>query len=616
MALTIADAELMMLPTQGEGAIIVDCRIQQRVALDTEKIREYADLYREGHDLGRLVVFQTDEGLLLADGFHRHRAAHEIDLLTLPCAVYHGSRRDALLYATSCNLHGKPLTNADKRKRVQTLLTDPEWAQWSDNSIARHCGVAHSFVGKIRHDLSLDSESSEDTMSPSLDSESSDNGMGVSLNSEISENGTSTQRTYTNRYGQVRTMETGAIGQKAPAPPPEVLELEPEDEAPATRLPYSGDNEWHTKAEILDPVRAVLGEIDLDPASCEVAQARVQARTFYTLEDNGLHQSWHGRVYLNPPYGKHDCAPFIGKLCEELDVQHTTEAILVVNNATETDWFQRAFARANAVCFPDGRQSFIHATKNWDSPVRGQAILYFGPHVERFCVVFAALGVSTRVHVTDAQQAQLSLLKTPTFPDDLSGLRMGRDGRPMRARDYCILHLQQRHADFDHCGVHECSQAPRYLFWTQIPRPDGGPAWQRYYELCPAHTKAWCTAHQVDIGAIPTISHTDWSRVWLASVSDYDQLPWFRLASPSASSASTPVPDAAKARLRDQVGTLKAAVFQTVQQLQPCTNAQVRHALGEERNVVFAALKSLVQQGKIVKAGETYRVGPSPEGSV
>ena len=109
---------------------------------------------------------------------------------------------------------------------------------------------------------------------------------------------------------------------------------------------------------------------------------------------------------------------------------------------------------------------------------------------------------------------------------------MGRDGRPLRARDYCVLHLKQRHADFDRCSVQECSQAPHYLFWTQTPRQVGDPTWTRYYELCPAHTKAWCTAHQVDIGAIPTISLADWGRVWLASVSDYDQLPWFRLASP------------------------------------------------------------------------------------
>jgi phage N-6-adenine-methyltransferase len=390
-----------------------------------------------------------------------------------------------------------------------------------------------------------------------------------------------------------------------------VLVLEPEDPeademtAPATGMAAvsSGDFEWYTPPAVLDRVRAVLGTIDVDLASCAAAQANVQAQTFYTLADDGLRQPWHGTVFCNPPYKMPEIARFIGKLCEELDAQRTTAAIVLVNAATETDWFQTAFARADAVCFPDGRIHFVSTTRNGNHPFQGQALLYYGPHVERFCVVFAALGVSTRVHATDAQQAQLALARVPTFPDDPAGLLMGRDGRPMRARDYCIVHLKQRHADFDHCSVQACSQAPHYLFWAQTPRQDGDPTWTRYYELCPAHAREWCTAHQVDIRAIPTISLAAWGRVWLASPDAYDQLPWFRLAAPGASSAPTPTPT----RLRDQVG-LQQAVWLTVQQLAPCTNAQVKEALGEQRPVTHQALRALVKQGKVTREGQTYRV--------
>jgi hypothetical protein len=61
-------------------------------------------------------------------------------------------------------------------------------------------------------------------------------------------------------------------------------------------------------------------------------------------------------------------------------------------------------------------------------------------------------------------------------------------------------------------------------------------------------------------------------------------------------------------RLRDQVGGLQQAVFQTVQSLQPCTNAQVKAALGERREVTHRALQVLVTNGKLVKDGQTYRV--------
>ena|SRR5436309_8329926 len=41
-------------------------------------------------------------------------------------------------------------TNADKRRAVETLLNDPEWAKWSDREIARQCGVSNDFVSRLR----------------------------------------------------------------------------------------------------------------------------------------------------------------------------------------------------------------------------------------------------------------------------------------------------------------------------------------------------------------------------------------------------------------------------------------------------------------------------------
>src|SRR5262245_6844094 len=64
----------------------------------------------------------------------------------------------------------------------------------------------------------------------------------------------------------------------------------------------TGENEWYTPPAYLEAARLVLGGIDLDPASSDVAQRRVRAGRYFTKKDDGLSRPWRGRVWLNPPY--------------------------------------------------------------------------------------------------------------------------------------------------------------------------------------------------------------------------------------------------------------------------------------------------------------------------
>ena len=57
-----------------------------------------------------------------------------------------------------------------------------------------------------------------------------------------------------------------------------------------------------TPREWIDRARAVLGGIDVNPASSELAQKTVNAQEYFDKERNGLRQVWRGRVWLNPPY--------------------------------------------------------------------------------------------------------------------------------------------------------------------------------------------------------------------------------------------------------------------------------------------------------------------------
>lgn len=58
-----------------------------------------------------------------------------------------------------------------------------------------------------------------------------------------------------------------------------------------------------TPRSIVFAAHAVMGGIDLDPASSALGNTRVQAGKYYDRDRNGLVQPWSGRVFLNPPGG-------------------------------------------------------------------------------------------------------------------------------------------------------------------------------------------------------------------------------------------------------------------------------------------------------------------------
>jgi hypothetical protein len=182
--------EAHTLITLNSEVLRCDADVQPRLALSEAHIREYAALLQEGHQLGTIVVFQDGIDYYLADGFHRVAAAKSIGLEELPAEIRVGTKRDALLYACGANKHGKPLSNPDKQRVVLHLLEDAAWRQWSDREIARHCGVGHTLVSRLRRSLSPgDSDSAP--------------------------------RTYRTKQGTVTTMETRAIGKHTALDRPE-----------------------------------------------------------------------------------------------------------------------------------------------------------------------------------------------------------------------------------------------------------------------------------------------------------------------------------------------------------------------------------------------------------
>ena len=180
-----------------------------------------------------------------------------------------------------------------------------------------------------------------------------------------------------------------------------VNEGRPTRKSEKTQRPHvshsTGDNEWYTPKEYIDAARDVLGEIDLDPASSKKANAVVKATRIFTINDDGLKQPWTGKVWMNPPYAADAVGKFIEKLAASVEDHGVSEALVLVNNATETKWFARLAGVASCLCFPTGRVRFWKPGSDLGAPLQGQCVAYIGKRASHFLKRFRTFGTVVEI---------------------------------------------------------------------------------------------------------------------------------------------------------------------------------------------------------------------------
>lgn len=130
----------------------------------------------------------------------------------------------------------------------------------------------------------------------------------------------------------------------------------------------TGKDEWLTPPGLIKS----LGDFDLDPCS-PIIRPWDTAKNHFNINDNGLIKDWFGRVWCNPPYGKHTD--------EWLEKAATYgNATCLVFARTETKmFFKCVWDKADAVLFIKGRLKFHHVDgRQGDSAGAPSVLIAYG----------------------------------------------------------------------------------------------------------------------------------------------------------------------------------------------------------------------------------------------
>ena len=123
---------------------------QPRAYLDGPTVMEYAKTMERGVELPPVSVMYDGKHYWLYDGFHRVKAAQNVDHATIRAEVEQGTQEDAQWASLAANKrHGLRRSQADKRRVIKRALKG--WgSNKSDRAIARHVGCSNRTVGKYR----------------------------------------------------------------------------------------------------------------------------------------------------------------------------------------------------------------------------------------------------------------------------------------------------------------------------------------------------------------------------------------------------------------------------------------------------------------------------------
>jgi ParB-like chromosome segregation protein Spo0J len=140
--------------------IRIDGGTQPRQAINDTVIQEYSDAVLDGTHLPPVDIFFDGNNHWLADGFHRYFAYKKAGLNEIPALIHNGTQRDAIFFSVGANAtHGLRRTKEDKIQAIRTVLDDVEYADASDNEIAKLVKLTRQTVQRLRKEMGIEDKS-------------------------------------------------------------------------------------------------------------------------------------------------------------------------------------------------------------------------------------------------------------------------------------------------------------------------------------------------------------------------------------------------------------------------------------------------------------------------
>lgn len=152
--------------------------------------------------------------------------------------------------------------------------------------------------------------------------------------------------------------------------------------------PTSSFQDYFTPTEVIDAARRAMGGIDLDAASHWAANRLHQIPDYFDSGRDAFKHDWHGRVWLNPPYGNN--GPWFNRALEFIESGAVSQLCMLSPMWAFTTGIASGFMEASsAISILSPTPKFWGNAEGKTGTNQPHAVVYVGPRVAEFREAFS-----------------------------------------------------------------------------------------------------------------------------------------------------------------------------------------------------------------------------------